>query len=58
MADKINLEGIFATGKTPQIKKSPICNPKSKRYNPIVAKRRLKEKARRKHNATMRARGK
>lgn len=42
-------------GKKPQ-KKSKVCNPKSPSYNPIVAKNRKKEKARRHHNAVMRAR--
>ena len=55
MYQKINLEGLFVSGKRPQIKKSPVCNPKSKNYNPKVAARRKKEKARRKHNARIRA---
>ena len=38
----------FPTGKKPQRKHSPVCNPKSKRFNAKIAKRRAKEKARRK----------
>ena len=35
-------------GKRPQRKKSLLCNPDSKHYDPVVAERRLKEKNRRK----------
>ena len=41
--------------KHPQANKSPVCNPKSPLYNENVAKRRAKEKARRRHNARLRA---
>ena len=48
----------FPTGKKPQVRKSPICNPRNPKYDPKVAARRKKEKQRRKHNALMRRRGK
>ena len=35
-------------GRTPQSKKSAVCNPRSKAYNQKVARRRAKEKNRRK----------
>lgn len=41
--------------KNPQAKKSLVCDTRSVRYNKTVAKRRAKEKARRKHNAKLRA---
>lgn len=42
-------EPLFKMGKRPQTK-SLVSNPKSKWYNPKVAKRRAKEKNRRKVN--------
>lgn len=42
--------GVFFLGKHPQKKKSPVCDPHSKSYDPKVAKRRAKEKARRQAN--------
>lgn len=55
---KNSLEGLFLTGKHPQPKRSVACNPRNaKHYNPKVAANRKKEKARRKHNARMRASG-
>ena len=42
------MANLIKMGKTPQSKKSAICNPRSKAYNKDVAKRRAKEKNRRK----------
>lgn len=49
---KLTLSDIFKMGKHTQAKKSRICDPTSSIYNPKVAKRRAKEKARRKANRT------
>ena len=42
------MANLFSMGRTPQSKKSAVCNPRSKAYNKDVAQRRAKEKNRRK----------
>ena len=55
---KPKIRWTIQMGKKPQSKKSKICNPRSPLYDPKVAARRKKEKARRKANAKRIARQK